>query len=97
MSAPGFLRAFSCGVLAANATPHAYAATVGANQLTPLAGRHSGPEVNAVWAAVNGVGAAVLGRHLDPRDARQRQAFKAGVAAFATWALISEWATDLNG
>ncbi|AKT52140.1 hypothetical protein [Arsenicicoccus sp. oral taxon 190] len=97
MPTPRLLRAFCSGVLAANATPHAYAAVVGATQLTPLAGRRSGPAVNALWASLNALGAVAVARPLDPGDARQRQAFKAGVAGFATWTLLSEWVTDLDG
>lgn len=91
------LLALSSGVLAANAIPHAYAAAVGGRQLTPLAGRESGPATNAVWSAVNVAAAVAMAKSLDASSADQRRAFKAGAAAFAAWTLISEWATDLNG
>ncbi|XVX19103.1 hypothetical protein ACQP1U_12305 [Actinomycetota bacterium] len=72
MSTRPVAQAFCSGVLLANAAPHAYAASVGANQLTPLAGRRSGPRTNAVWSAIN-VGAGLAAAWtLDPGDAAQR-------------------------
>lgn len=89
-------RAFASGVLVANALPHAYAAAVGATQLTPLRGRDSGPRVNALWSASNIALAYALSRGLRSASVADRVCFKAGVAGFSTWSLVSEWVTDFT-
>lgn len=96
METSSALRSFAAGVVLANAAPHAFAAAVGAHQMTPLRGRGSGPSVNALWSAANLAGAYALARGIPPDSPSRRAWFKAGVAAFSAWALVSEWVTDLN-
>lgn len=88
--------AFASGVVLANALPHAFAAAVGATQMTPLRGRTSGPGVNAVWSGINLAAAYALSRRISPSSAQDRAWFKAGIVTFSTWVLLSEWVTDLN-
>lgn len=90
--------AVGAGVLAANALPHAYAATIGARQMTPLRGRTSGPATNAVWSAMNAAAAFTLARRtLRGSTPGERRLFAAGVAGFSVWGLAGEWLFDFNG
>ncbi|XRQ09088.1 hypothetical protein ACN3XK_73525 [Actinomadura welshii] len=83
------VQSFIAGVLFANTAPHLATAVTGRRHLTPLAGRNSGPAVNAVWAGLNlAAGVALLRRAR--RGGEQRWdadlvAFEAGAVVFAAW------------
>lgn len=91
------IAAFFAGVLAANAIPHAFTCATGANGMTPLAGRDSSPLVNGVWSAMNVVGSlAIMKGTLAGANPAERRSFRAGVAAFSTWVLVSERFVDFD-
>lgn len=85
------IQSFIAGVLVANVAPHLATAVTGRRHLTPLAGRDSGPGVNAVWAGLNLVaGVALLRRarragDADPRWNADLVAFETGALALAAW------------
>ncbi|MDN5859007.1 MAG: hypothetical protein L0H84_10315, partial [Pseudonocardia sp.] len=84
------LRPFAAGMLVANSAPHLATAVTGRRHLTPLAGRQSGPAVNAVWACINLVAGAVLLARSSRSDVparwnRDLVDFETGYLAFATW------------
>lgn len=83
------MRSFVAGVLIANAAPHLATAVVRKEHLTPLAGRGSGPAVNAAWAGLNlAAGVALLGstRRGDGRRwGNDLVAFEGGCLALAAW------------
>src|SRR5690625_3342583 len=82
------IRAFVGGLLTANSLGHLATAAAGKEHLTPLAGRRSGPGVNAVWGLLNlGGGLAVVrgGRSHGSRWGPELHAFGAGAAVFAMW------------
>ncbi|GAA1993640.1 hypothetical protein [Amycolatopsis minnesotensis] len=88
------IQSFAAGVLIANSAPHLATAVTGRQHLTPLAGRGSGPKVNAVWAALNLVGGTLLLR-ASRRGGTERWdgdliAFETGCLAFASWMAGSE-------
>lgn len=64
------VRAFAGGVLCANSLGHLASAAAGKEHLTPLAGRRSGPAVNAVWGLLNLGGGLLLGRAAAPPHRR---------------------------
>jgi hypothetical protein len=77
----------------ANSAPHLATAITKHQHLTPLAGRSSGPGINAVWAAINLAGSAVLliaGRQRSRRWDADLPAFETGYLAFAAWMMLSE-------
>src|SRR5690625_7348583 len=85
-------RAFAGGVLCANSLGHLATAAAGKEHLTPLAGRRSGPGVNAVWGLLNlGGGLAVVGVGGSPgsRWGPGLHALGAGAAACAGWSGVS--------
>jgi hypothetical protein len=87
------VRAFLAGVLTANSLAHLATAAAGKEHLTPLAGRSSGPAVNAAWGAANLVGGLVLVRAAGGPQRRwdhRLVAFDAGAAVFAAWMAGSE-------
>lgn len=76
-------------MLIANSAPHLASAVAGRQHMTPLAGRKSGPLVNAVWAGLNLTAGTLL---LAPsrRDEATRWdedlvAFGTGYLLFAAW------------
>lgn len=85
---------FIAGLLVANSAPHLPTAVARRRHLTPLAGRDSGPAVNAVWAALNlSVGVVLLLRSRGPHTAcwdRDLVAFEAGHLTFAAWMALTE-------
>lgn len=86
------IRAFVGGLLTANSLGHLATAAAGKEHLTPLAGRGSGPAVNAAWGALNLVGGLVLTRSAARRGRRwgpELDAFGAGAAVFAAWMAVS--------
>lgn len=94
------VRSFLSGVLVANSAPHLASAVAGRRHMTPLAGRESGPLVNAVWAAANlGGGVAIL---LPSRRAGTERwdgdlvAFGTGYLAFAGWMALTERFFPIN-
>lgn len=92
-------RAFLAGVLTANSLGHLATAAAGKEHLTPLAGRRSGPLVNAVWGGGNLLGGLVAARGLSspgPRWGRELHAFGAGAAGFAAWMFLSELLWSVN-
>ncbi|OAV59416.1 hypothetical protein [Enteractinococcus helveticum] len=54
--------AFFAGVFMVNSLGHFATAIAGKQHLTPLAGRRSGPAVNALWGAMNLAGGLALAR-----------------------------------
>ncbi|MCA5892413.1 hypothetical protein LEP48_03475 [Isoptericola sp. NEAU-Y5] len=95
----GAVGAFVGGLLVGNSAPHLASAVTGRVHLTPLKGRDSGPLVNLAWGAANLLGGlavtrACLGR--GRRWDRSLVAFDAGVATFAAWIFVSEYAMPLN-
>ncbi|MBB4935213.1 hypothetical protein F4561_006107 [Lipingzhangella halophila] len=80
---------FVAGVLVANSAPHLATAVTGRRHLTPLAGRNSGPAVNAVWGGVNLIGGLALlarsHRGGGPHWGGELVAFEAGCLALAAW------------
>lgn len=94
------MQSFVAGVLVANSAPHLATAITGRRHLTPLAGRDSGPGVNAVWAAANLLAGALLLRVARRRGAGRwggdLVAFESGYAAFASWMAGSERVLRVN-
>lgn len=93
------VRAFLSGVLAANSIGHLATAAAGKEYLTPLAGKHSGPLVNAVWGGSNLVGGLALVRFATGPGHRwgpEIHAFGAGAAVFAVWGFLSELVFENN-
>ena len=93
------IRAFVGGLLAANSLGHLATAAAGKEHLTPLAGRRSGPGVNAVWGLLNlGGGLAVVGIGGSPgsRWGPELHAFGAGAASFAVWMVVSNRVLGTN-
>jgi hypothetical protein len=81
------------GVLAVNSIGHLATAVAGKEHLTPLAGRRSGPTVNAIWGAANLAGGLILARRAatpGPRWGADLHAFGIGAASFAAWMALSE-------
>lgn len=80
---------FIAGVLVANSAPHLATAVTGRQHLTPLAGRNSGPAVNAVWGGINLVGGLTLlaRSHCDgrPHWGDDLVTFEVGCLALAAW------------
>ena len=76
-------------MLVANSAPHLATAITGRKHLTPLAGRESGPGVNAVWAALNlAAGTLLLAPSRHDRSTRwdtDLVAFGTGHLLFAAW------------
>lgn len=93
-------RSVIAGVLVANSAPHLASAAAGHEHLTPLAGRRSGPGVNALWAVANLVGGlALLRRGRSPGTTRwgvELRSFEAGYLAFAAWMALSERLMPVN-
>jgi hypothetical protein len=92
-------RSFLGGVLAANSLAHLATAVTGREHLTPLAGRTSGPVVNAVWGGANLLGGLLLTRSAGGPGRRWDErlvAFDAGAAAFAAWMALSEGLMRVN-
>lgn len=87
-------RAFCAGILVANSAPHLATAAAGRRHLTPLAGRDSGPRVNALWGALNlGAGLALLFRRqrgTPKRWSDELPSFETGYLVFAVWMAMSE-------
>ncbi len=94
------MQSFAAGVLVANSAPHLATAITGRRHLTPLAGRDSGPGVNAAWAALNlAAGALLLRRSRRGAPARwggDLVAFETGYVAFASWMAGSERLLQVN-
>ncbi len=93
-------RSFVAGLLVGNSAPHLATAVAGRRHLTPLAGRESGPLVNAVWGAANLVGGLLA---LAPTRGSGRDrwggdlvAFELGVVTFAAWMVASETVLRVN-
>lgn len=83
------VQSFVAGVLVANTAPHLATAVTGRRHLTPLAGRDSGPAVNAVWAGANLVaGVVLLRRAKGGGDAAAGSRWNADLVAFETGALV---------
>lgn len=86
-------RSFFAGVLAVNSIGHLATAVAGKEHLTPLAGRRSGPTVNAIWGAANLAGGLALA-HAAATPGRRwgadLHAFATGAAIFAGWMAVSE-------
>jgi hypothetical protein len=96
---PSRVKSFVAGVLIANSAPHLASAVAGKQHLTPLAGRTSGPLVNAVWAGLNLAGGAALLASTRARDRRWDDdlvAFEAGYLAFAGWMAGTERLAPVN-
>lgn len=90
---------FFAGVLTVNSIAHWATAVAQNEHLTPLAGRHSGPVVNAIWGVMNlsgGLAIARLFRTPGARWGQEKHAYGAGVATFGAWMLCSElmWRTN---
>ncbi|HEX6467995.1 MAG TPA: hypothetical protein VF069_02795 [Streptosporangiaceae bacterium] len=83
------IRSFAAGVLIANSAPHLATAVAGRRHLTPLAGRESGPGVNAAWAALNLTAGTLLllpsRRGSAARWDADLVAFGSGYLLFAAW------------
>lgn len=94
------IRSFVAGMLAANSTPHLATAVTGRRHLTPLAGRNSGPGVNALWGVANLLGGLLLlspDRHRVPgRWDDDLVALEAGSLAFAAWMAVTERLFPVN-
>lgn len=93
------VRAFLAGVLTVNSIGHLATAVAGKEHLTPLAGRGSGPVVNAVWGGSNLVGGLALARSAARPGRRwgsEINAFGAGAAAFGAWMFLSELLLEVN-
>jgi len=96
------VRALLAGVMTANSLGHLATAAAGKEHLTPLAGRHSGPAVNAVWGGANLLGGLALARSAATAGRRwggELNAFGAGAAGFAAWMFCSEllWSVNSEG
>jgi hypothetical protein len=94
------VQSFVAGVLVANSAPHLATAITGRRHLTPLAGKESGPGVNAAWAALNLAAGALLLR-VSRRGGTDRWggdlvAFESGYLAFASWMAGSERVLRVN-
>ncbi|WP_046469683.1 hypothetical protein [Allosalinactinospora lopnorensis] len=80
---------FVAGVLVANSAPHLATAVTGHRHLTPLAGRNSGPTVNALWGGLNLAGGLALlawsQRGGGTRWGGDLVAFEAGCFSLAAW------------
>jgi hypothetical protein len=91
---------FLAGVLVANSAPHLATAVTGRRHLTPLAGKDSGPRANAVWAAANLAGGALLLRRARRGGSAawggDLVAFETGYLAFASWMAGSERILKVN-
>ena len=94
------IRSFLAGVLGGNSAPHLATAITGRRHLTPLAGRRSGPGVNALWGLVNLLGGLLL---LSPDTHRSPGAwdddliaFEGGGLALAAWMVATERALRTN-
>src|SRR5688572_15136504 len=86
-------KSFIAGALAVNSIEHLATAAAGKEHLTPLAGRRSGPTVNAIWGAANLAGGLVLARAAATPGRRwgaDLHAFGTGAAVFAGWMALSE-------
>ncbi|GEL20662.1 hypothetical protein PA7_44990 [Pseudonocardia asaccharolytica DSM 44247 = NBRC 16224] len=87
-------------MLVSNSAPHLATAITGRRHLTPLAGRDSGPGVNAVWGSINLLSGLLLlspDRHRVPASwTNDLLAFEAGAAAFAIWMAASERLLRVN-
>ena len=94
------MASFAAGLLVANAAPHLATAVTGRRHLTPLAGRDSGPGVNAAWSALNiGVAIGLLAWSARGKGTRwdaDLVAFGCGHAAFAVWMAASETVARVN-
>lgn len=93
------VRAVLGGLLAANSLGHLATAVAGKEHLTPLAGRHSGPAVNAAWGLLNLAGGLALVRGAATPGRRwgtELDGFGAGAAAFAAWMAVSNRVTTTN-
>ncbi len=93
------VRAVAGGLLAANSLGHLATAAAGKEHLTPLAGRHSGPVVNAAWGVLNLAGGLLLVRRAASPGRRwgtELDGFGAGAAAFAVWMAVSNRVTAVN-
>lgn len=93
------VRAFLGGVCAANSLAHLATAASGKEHLTPLAGRSSGPLVNAVWGAANLAGGLLLARVAGGSRRRwdhRLLAFDSGAATFGLWMALSEGLARTN-
>ena len=91
--------AFTGGLLVGNSAPHLASAVTGRTHMTPLAGRGSGRWINLIWGAANLLGGLALTRAAVGTGQtwdRTLVAFDAGVAAFATWMFVSEYAMPMN-
>lgn len=88
------VRSVLAGMLVANSAPHLASAVANRQHLTPLAGRQSGPGVNAIWALANLAGAGlVLRASRSPKTTRwgaDLLAFETGYLAFAAWMAATE-------
>jgi|SRR5699024_9673793 len=95
----GSAGAFVAGVLMVNSLGHLATAVAGKEHLTPLAGRRSGPAVNALWGAMNLAGGLVLARRYatpGARWGRELHSLGAGAAAFGGWMFVSELVGRVN-
>lgn len=94
------IRPFAAGLLIANSAPHLATAVTGRQHLTPLAGRTSGPAVNAVWSGLNLLAGVLLLRASRRGGAarwdRDLIAFETGYLAFATWMAGTERLHPMN-
>lgn len=93
------VRAFLSGVLTVNSIDHLATAVMGKEFLTPLADKHSGPSVNALWGGMNLVGGLALARSAASPGRRwgpEMHAFGAGAAGFAAWMFLSEMLFEVN-
>lgn len=93
------VRAFLAGMLTVNSVGHLATAAADKQYLTPLAGRRSGPAINAVWGAPSlGSGLAVARWARTPGNqwGEEMHAFNAGAAVFAAWAAFSDRVMDIN-
>jgi hypothetical protein len=94
------LRSFLAGVLVGNSAPHLATAVTRRRHLTPLAGRESGPAVNALWGLINLLGGLLLltpDNHREPgRWDRDLVAFEGGVLAMAAWMAGTERGLGTN-
>lgn len=94
------VRSFVSGMLVANSAPHLASAAAGRRHMTPVAGRNSGPLVNAAWSAANLAGGVALllpsRRAGTDRWDADLVAFGTGYVAFAAWMALTERLFPLN-
>lgn len=94
------VKSFVAGLLIANSAPHLATAVASKRHLTPLAGRESGPTVNAAWAGLNLVGGVALltstRRGGAGRWGSDLVAFETGCLAFAAWMAGTEGLLRVN-